>query len=179
MFKLKNGLSLDVSVQSIVDFYADAIVIPTNTTLDWESDLMATLRKRAGRSMLEKAGAMAPIDLGEALATTGGGLLSTFVIHVALFPGTGAGPRRDGEDVLRAAIKNILLRCAELGIENVGMPNLGGYLGLSEGESARITLGTLEAAVVKTRNGLREAHLVLAGRAELEAFDEAACAFSV
>ena len=177
MFKLRNGLFIDASVQSIVDFYADAIVIPTSTVLDWQSDLTTMIGRRSGRSMFQKARSMAPIELGEALATTGGGLLSTFVIHAAIFPATEAGSGTQRADVLRSAVRNVLLRCGELGIENVGVPNLGGYLGLAVRDSARTMLDAAASETPKAK-GLREMHFVLDNEAELKAFNEAAEAFS-
>jgi O-acetyl-ADP-ribose deacetylase (regulator of RNase III) len=180
VFKLKNRLYLDMSIQPIADFYADAIVIPTNTDLDWESDLVAAVRKRAGRSALERAMARGPIELGEALASPGGGLLSTFLIFVALFlPDHSAVPANKQEDLLEAAIINSFLRSCELGIENLGMPNLGKYIGLGDRQSARITLTTLCRESVNQGGSLREVHLVLENEGELKVFGEVACGCSV
>jgi len=170
-----------MTVQGIVDFYADAIVLPSSTALDWESDLMVQIGKRAGRSMLEKVKAKGPIELGEALATTGGGLLSTFVILVALFQAGKAqeAPGREQEMTIQAAIRNSFLRCSELGIENVGIPNIGKYVGFGNRESARIMLGTLCAEAIPEVSKLREVHLVLDNDKELEVFGQVACAYSV
>lgn len=180
MFKLKNGLYLDMSVQPIADFYADAIVIPTTTDLDWESDLAAAVRKKAGRSTFERARARGPIERGEALASTGGGLLSTFLIYVAVLPPYHPSlPGKKEKGLLERVIVNSVLRCSELGIENLGMPNLGKYLGFSDRQSARIMLTTLCQDSVNEAGSPREVHLVLENDEELKVFGEVACACSV
>ena len=50
MFNLKNRLCFDMTVQGIVDFYADAIVLPSSTALDSGVGSMVQIGKRAGRS---------------------------------------------------------------------------------------------------------------------------------
>lgn len=181
MFNLKNGLSLAITVENIVDFYADAIILPSNTTLDWESELTEQVGKRAGRSMLEKARARGPIQLGEALATTGGGLLSTFIIHVALFQSDEVyhASGKERENLMQTVLKNSFLRCLELGVESFGVPNLGIYLGFEDRESARIMLGQFCVETIPKGGSLREVHIVLGDVKALEVFGEVACAYSV
>jgi O-acetyl-ADP-ribose deacetylase (regulator of RNase III) len=181
MFKMRNRLCLDMSIQPISDFYGDAIVIPTSPELDWDSDLITGVRQRAGGSVLERAKTRGPIERGEALATTGGGLLATFLIYVAIIPSCDklhVLATHAEEELLEKAITNSFLRCSELRIENVGMPNLGKYLGFGDRQSARIILRILCEESLLKMSSLREVHLVLESDEELKAFGEVACACS-
>jgi O-acetyl-ADP-ribose deacetylase (regulator of RNase III) len=181
MLNLKNGLSCDIAVESIADFYADAIILPSNTTLDWESDLTEQVRKRAGRSMLEKTIERGPIQLGEALATTGGGLLATFIIHVALFQSGEVyhASVKERENLMQAVIKNSFLRCLELGVESLGVPNIGICLGFEDSESARIMLTQFSTETILKSDSLREVHIVVDDMETLEVFGRVAYAYSV
>lgn len=174
--RLKNGLTLQIYEGSIVDCYTDAVVIPTTTALEWEPEVARELAKKAGSSTVAAARRKAPLDVGEAVVTTSGGLLACFIIHVALqgtmgTEGVSAGQPRD---LLETAVRNCLLRCAELAVPSIGLPNLGRRLGFSAGESARLMLGALDRKL-PDRGTVEEIHLVLRDSAELAAFAEAGC----
>ena len=174
MEHLKKGVTLQIYEGSIVDCYADAVVIPTSATLEWDPEVARELTKKAGPSTVAAARRKAPLDVGEAVVTTSGGMLACFIIHVAL-PGTmGSEGASAGKphDLLETAVRNCLLRCAELAVPSIGLPNLARWLGFSAVESARLMLGALERNL-PDRGGVEEIHLVLRDSAELVAFAEA------
>lgn len=175
LFRLKNGLMLEITSGDLTDLYTDAIVLPNNTLLNWESELVARFAKKAGASVLAAARAKSPIPLGEAIVTPGGGLLSAFVVHVALFSAHSLPEDETRREILQAAIANCFLRCEELGLQTLGMPNVGEYVGLSAPESAHLMYSALEAQPASI---LREIHLVLREDAELAAFKQLAHRFS-
>ncbi len=173
MERLKQGVTLQIYEGSIVDCYTDAVVIPATTTLEWEPDVALELTKKAGRSAVEAARRKAPLDIGEAIVTTSGGMLACFIIHAAL-PGTTEiqGLSADKQhDLLEIAVRNCLLRCAELAVPSVGIPNLGRRLGFSTAESARLMLTALDRNLPEG-SAVEEVHIVLRDSAEVAVFAE-------
>lgn len=175
MVRLKTGITLQIYEGSIVDCYTDAVVIPTTPTLEWDPEVARELTKKAGSSAVAAARRKAPLDVGEAVVTISGGMLACFIIHVAL-PATteiqgvsGAGRH----DLLERAVRNCLLRCAELAVPSVGLPNLGRWLGFAATESARFMLAALDRNL-RDGDATDEIHLVLRDSAEVCAFAEAA-----
>lgn len=180
MARLRNGLSLEIGAGSLVDCYADAVVVPADPALEWAPELARDLGRRAGRSTLRAAQRKAPVEVGEAVVTTGGGMLAAFLIHVALpaaadLPHLAADERRA---LLGRVVRNALLRCAELRVPSVGMPNLGSPLGLPPSESARLMLAAALAMETPAESPLEEVHLVLRDEAEAAAFGEASAPFA-
>ena len=174
MKRLENGVRIEIYVGNIVDCYTDAVVIPTSSMLEWAPELAQELTKRAGASTLAAARHKAPLEIGEAVVTPAGGMLARFIIHIALPPAsaiqTVSEDRR--RNLLDAAMKNSLLRCAELTVPSVGLPNLGRWLGFSTAESARLMLAAL-GHHWPDECALEEVHLVLRDSAETAAFVKA------
>ena len=174
MSPLKKGVTLEIGAGNIVDCYTDAVVIPTSSTLEWAPELAQELTKRAGGSTLAAARRKAPLEIGEAVVTPAGGMLARFIIHIALPPASAIQtlPEDGRRNLLDAAMKNSLLRCAELTVPSVGLPNLGRWLGFSTAESARLMLAAL-GHHWPDECALEEVHLVLRDSAETAAFVEA------
>lgn len=175
MVRLKTGTMLQFYEASIVDCYTDAVVIPTTTALEWQPELAQELAKKAGQSTVAAARRKAPLDIGEAVVTPGGGMLACFIIHVALpdtleAEGMPLGTRRD---LLETAVRNGLLRCMELAVPSVGLPNIGRWLGFSPAESARLMLAAL-CRNLPDGGTVEEIHIVLPDSTEVAAFAESA-----
>lgn len=173
--RLKKRAALQVYKGSIVDCYTDAVVIPSTAALEWEPEVANELTRKAGPTAVAAARRKAPLDVGEAMVTTSGGMLACFIIHVALPrpPGLGDMTMSERHELLDAAVKNALLRCAELSVPSVGLPNLGRWLGFSAAESARLIVAALDDNLPE-EGVLEEIHLVLGDSAEVSAFSEAA-----
>jgi O-acetyl-ADP-ribose deacetylase (regulator of RNase III) len=171
MVRLKTGITLQIYEGSIVDCYTDAVVIPTTTTLEWEPEVARELMKKAGPSTVAAARRKAPLDIGEAVVTTSGGMLACFIIHVALPDTTGvqgmAAVKR--QHLLETVIRNGLLRCTELSVPSIGLPNIGRRLGFSAAESAQLLLATLDRNL-PDGSMVDEVHLVLRDSAEVGVF---------
>lgn len=176
MERLKNNVALHIYEGSIVDCYTDAVVIPTTTTLEWEPELARELAKKAGHSAVAAAHRKAPLDVGEAVVTTSGGMLAGFLIHVALpgateSRGVSAGERHS---LLETAVRNCLLRCVELAVPSVGLTNLARALDFPAAESAQLMLAALERNLPEGGT-VDEIHLVLRDSAEVAAFARGGC----
>jgi O-acetyl-ADP-ribose deacetylase (regulator of RNase III) len=181
MLNLKNGLILEAMCGDLENFYADGIVVPNNTSLDWNSDLIRRLTNKAGKSTIDAAKERAPIPLGEALVTTGGGLLSSYIIHAALFPSgcTEIKNEIEKKDLLKLTIENCLLRCVEIEIESVGMPNLGDVLDLSLANGARLFLETISVFPTLKGNPLQKVCCLFEDEEKLRSFGKVMCGIFV
>lgn len=162
MIRLQNGTLLEALCDDLSDFYADAIILPNNPTLDWDHDMARRVMKKAGRSTFEKARQNAPVPLGEAIVTTGGGLLASFIVYVALLPPEASQTSsEEGEANVISCVQNGLLRCVEIELESVGMPNLGEYAGMSHTESARTILNAVAEMKLPFHSTLKQVAFVL------------------
>src|SRR5688500_11379075 len=77
----------------------DAIVNAANTELWLGSGVAGAIARRGGPEVEREALAKAPIELGEAVATTAGNLQNRFVIHAAAMgyrPEDRRAPKREG-----------------------------------------------------------------------------------
>jgi len=157
MIRLQNGTLFEALCDDLSDFYADAIILPNNPTLDWDHDMARRVIKKAGRSTFEKARQNAPVPLGEAIVTTGGGLLASFIVYVALLPpGASQAPSEEREANIISCVQNGLLRCVEIDLESVGMPNLGEYVDMSHKESARTILNAVAKMKLPAHSALKQ-----------------------
>lgn len=155
-----------------MDCYTDAVALPCSPQVEWDSELKSQLGRKAGQSVLEEARRKGPVPVGEAVVTTGGGMLARFVIHVALCPSdqtrmVSADERRA---LLSTGIANCFLRGAELPeVESLGLPDLGRYLGFPADESAALMVAAIRNEVHRG-GGVREIHLMLRDEADVVAF---------
>jgi O-acetyl-ADP-ribose deacetylase (regulator of RNase III) len=69
------------------------------------------------------------------------------------------------------AVTNALLRCAEIELESVGIPDLGACLGFPLEESARLMLAAIAGVVVPPGNALRRVFCILDNEGESQVFD--------
>lgn len=173
MVQLRQGVMLQVYKGSIIDCYTDAVVIPVTTTLEWDPQVATELERKAGLSTLERARRKAPLKLGEAVVTPGGGLLAGFIIFVAVpsIVTSQDAVSVDRLEILETVAKNSLVRCIELGIPSIGLPNLGRWLGFSPEASAFPVLSALHRNVPEG-GGIDEIHVVMRDSAELAAFEK-------
>ncbi len=121
----------------ILDKEVSALVNPVDTALQMNSGLAAALVARAGEQLEADCKERAPIELGAATETRGGGLPATWVFHAALMEPGG----RASEDSLRAAFRACLALAEARQVERLAVPPLGvGEGGLSMQRSAEILL---------------------------------------
>jgi O-acetyl-ADP-ribose deacetylase (regulator of RNase III) len=137
----------DITEQSDVD----AIVNAANTDLVLGAGVAGAIRRKGGEMVGEEARLLAPIRLGEAVATTAGHLPNRFVIHAAAM-----GYRREDEvipkrpgsltnaDIIFKATQACLRVAHELKLKSVAFPALGtGVAGFPIGECAKEMLAAV------------------------------------
>lgn len=79
---------LEVVSGDLLTLDVDAIVSMATTTLAMDHGVAAALRSAGGASIEREAMAQGPIEVGDAIATTAGGLSAKWLIHAAIEGGS-------------------------------------------------------------------------------------------
>src|SRR2546429_7988133 len=79
--------SISIERGDITDWEVDAIINAANSTLSMGTGVASTIKRKGGVIIEEEAMRQGPVEIGEAVLTTGGNLAATHVIHAA-----GMGP---------------------------------------------------------------------------------------
>ena len=146
---------------------ADAVANAANDRL-WMGAGVAGALKRAGGDVIEReAMALAPIPLGNAVATTAGRLGARWVIHGAVM---GQDLRTDA-DLVRRTTRSCFDLADELGCRSLALPAFGtGVGGFPLDECARVMVGVARAFEPQT---LELVIFAVFGREAYEAFSSA------
>ena len=128
-------IELEVVEGDITALLVDAIANAANNHL-WMGSGVAGAIKRAGGDEIEReAVSRAPIEVGEAVATSAGRLAARWVIHGAVM---GQDLRTNG-DLVRRTTESVLGVADELGAESLALPAFGtGVGGFPLEECARL-----------------------------------------
>jgi O-acetyl-ADP-ribose deacetylase (regulator of RNase III) len=109
----------------ITDANVDALVNAANSTLVMGAGVAGALKRKGGVIIEEEAMRQGPVEVGEAVLTTGGNLMATHVIHAAVM---GPDLRTDPEIIGRTT-KAILALADKHKISSIAMPALGTGIG--------------------------------------------------
>jgi Macro domain len=83
--KLRIGAAaISIERGDITDSEVDAIVNAANSTLAMGAGVAGAIKRKGGVIIEEEAMRQGPVEVGEAVLTTGGNLLATHVIHAAV-----------------------------------------------------------------------------------------------
>src|SRR4030042_3908222 len=120
----------------VTESEGDAAVNAANTQLRHGGGVAAAIVRAGGDVIQEESDRVGWCDLGEAVATTAGGLKARYVIHVPTIDY--AGGRRAGLDDIYRGTKAALELCRQLGVKGAGFPLLGaGVVGVPPREVAQ------------------------------------------
>jgi len=124
--KLKIGAAT-VSVErgDITDCEVDAIVNAANTTFAMGAGVAGTIKRKGGIIVEEEAMQQGPVEVGEAVLTTGGNLLATHVIHAAVM---GTDLKTDGEKIATTT-RSVLALADKHRLSSLAFPALGTGVG--------------------------------------------------
>jgi O-acetyl-ADP-ribose deacetylase len=143
----------------------DAIVNAANTELWLGSGVAGAIARRGGIDVEREAIAKAPINLGEAVATTAGNLPNRFVIHAAAMgyrPEDRSVPKRAGtessDEIIRAATANSLSIANDLGCRSIAFPALATGVG---GFPVRDCAGVMIAAAREYARSNKQSNIEL------------------
>ena len=117
--------SLETERGDISQAKVDAVVNAANNHL-WMGAGVAGALKRAGGADIEReAVSKGPVEIGEAVVTSGGALAAKYVIHAAVM---GQDLQTD-QSKIRKATKSALVHARELDIGSIAFPALGTGVG--------------------------------------------------
>lgn len=124
--KLRIGTaSVAIERGDITDWEVDAVVNAANTTLAMGTGVAGALKRKGGVIIEEEAMRQGPVEVGEAVLTTGGNLMATHVIHAAVM---GPDLKTDPEKIA-ASTRAILALADKRRITSLALPALGTGVG--------------------------------------------------
>src|SRR5207247_10279969 len=126
-------VSLETERGDISQARVDAVVNAANNHLWMGAGVAGALKRAGGLEIEREAVAKGPVEIGEAVVTSGGALPAKYVIHAAVM---GQDLQTD-QSKIRKATRNSLIRARELGVASIAFPALGtGVGGLPVGQEA-------------------------------------------
>jgi O-acetyl-ADP-ribose deacetylase (regulator of RNase III) len=117
--------SIAIERGDITDWEVDAIVNAANSTLAMGAGVAGAIKRKGGVIIEEEAIRQGPVEVGEAVLTTGGNLPATHVIHGAVM---GPDLKTDGETIAKTT-RSILALADKHRITSIALPALGTGVG--------------------------------------------------
>jgi O-acetyl-ADP-ribose deacetylase len=126
---------IEVQQADITKLEVDAIANAANTDLKHGGGVAGAIVRAGGRIVQDESDELAPIALGEAVATSAGEMPANWVIHAATM--RLGGPTSAG--IIRAATASTLAKADALGAKSLALVAFGtGVGGFPADEAARI-----------------------------------------
>jgi O-acetyl-ADP-ribose deacetylase (regulator of RNase III) len=142
-------LELEVMDGDITALEVDAIANAANNHLWMGAGVAGAIKRVGGEEIEHEAVRQGPIEVGEAVATSGGKLAARWVIHGAVM----GQDLRTNADLVRRTTERCLLLADELGAVSLALPAFGtGVGGFPLEECARIMVEAVrghEASTLK------------------------------
>lgn len=130
---------IQVIVDNLALVQADAVIRPTDETLNPITEVSARLDQQAGPRFAEQRSLSSPLKAGAAVVTGSGDLPAPFVLHVVIRD-PDSGVQRE---VVRRALQSAWQRAADWELGVIASPLVGAGAGqLSLEESARLMVET-------------------------------------
>lgn len=157
--RLKIGQAV-ISIErgDITDFEADALVNAANSTLVMGAGVAGALKRKGGAIIEEEALRQGPIEVGEAVMTTGGNLIATHVIHAAVM-----GPDlKTDAGIIATTTKAVLALADKHRLGTVALPAFGTGVGhIAPPVSADAMLGAVVEHLKVGKSTLKRVRFVL------------------
>jgi len=157
--KLKIGAAtIAIERGDITDRDVDAVVNAANTTLAMGTGVAGAIKRKGGVIVEEEAMRQGPVEVGEAVLTTGGNMMATHVIHGAVM---GPDLKTDPDKIARTT-RSVLALADKHRITSIALPALGTGVGhVPPAASAEAMLGEVVAHLRKGQSSLRRVLFVL------------------
>src|SRR5262245_42552746 len=117
--------SIAIERGDITDWEVDAIVNAANTSLVMGTGVAGAIKRKGGDIIQEEALGQAPVEVGEAVLTTGGNLNATHIIHGAVM---GTDLKTDGELITKTT-RAVLALAEKHRLTSIALPALGAGVG--------------------------------------------------
>ncbi len=164
-----HGRIIEALEADITQLEVDAIANAANTDLAHGGGVAGAIVGAGGLTIQEESDALAPIELGEAVATHAGDLPSKWVIHAATMKL--GGPT--SAEIIRKATASTLRVADELACKTLALVAFGtGVGGFALDEAAQIEVSEVERHLGKG-SGLERIVFALSGAEALRAFHSA------
>jgi O-acetyl-ADP-ribose deacetylase (regulator of RNase III) len=166
---LARMVDVEVEQADITKLEVDAIANAANTDLRHGGGVAGAIVRAGGRTIQDESDRLAPIGLGEAVATGAGELPARWVIHAATMKL--GGPT--SAEAIRSATASTLQVADELGALSLGLVAFGtGVGGFPVGEAARIEVEEVRRHLA-TDSGLERIVFCVFGEDARRAFEQA------
>jgi O-acetyl-ADP-ribose deacetylase len=150
--------SISIERGDITDWEVDAIVNAANATLAMGTGVAGAIKRKGGVIIEEEAMRQGPVEVGEAVLSTGGNLVATHVIHGAVM---GPDLKTDGELIAKTT-RAILALAEKHRITSIALPALGTGVGhVPPPVSADAMLNEVVAHLKRGHSTLRRVVFVL------------------
>jgi O-acetyl-ADP-ribose deacetylase len=161
--------AIEVLEVDITTLEVDAITNAANTRLLHGGGVAGAIARAGGPSVQRESHERAPIDLGQAVETTGGSMPCRWVIHAATMEL--GGPT--SAEIIRRATASTLSKADELGARSLALVAFGtGVGGFPLEEAARIEVEEVRRHLTGG-SGLERVVFAVRGAAAREAFEGA------
>lgn len=161
--------TVEVREADVTKLAVDAIANAANTHLAHGGGVAGAISRAGGPAIQEESDQLAPIGLGEAVATSAGELPSRWVIHAATME---LGGPTSG-DAIRRATASTLAVADELGARSLALVAFGtGVGGFPVEDAARIEVEEVRRHLA-AGSGLDQIVFAVFGAAARQAFEEA------
>ena len=157
--KLRLGqVSISIERGDITDWEVDAIVNAANATLAMGAGVAGAIKRKGGVIIEEEAMQAGPVEVGDAVLTTGGNLAATHVIHAAVM---GPDLKTDGETIAKTT-RAVLAVADKHRLTSLALPALGTGVGhVPPPVSAEAMLKEVVAHLKRGQSSLRRIVFVL------------------
>jgi O-acetyl-ADP-ribose deacetylase len=160
---------IEVQQADITTLEVDAIANAANTALKHGGGVAGEIVRAGGRIVQEESDELAPVGLGEAVATSAGEMPARWVIHAA----TMHLGRPTSAEIIRTATASTLAKADELGAKSLGLVAFGtGVGGFPVEEAARIEVEEVRRRM-EEGTGLERVVFAVFGEEARRAFEEA------
>ena len=150
--------SISIERGDITDREVDAIINAANATLAMGAGVAGAIKRKGGVIIEEEAMQQGPVEVGEAVLTTGGNLAATHVIHAAVM---GPDLKTDGETIAKTT-RAVLAVADKHRLTSIALPALGTGVGhVPPPVSAEAMLKEVVAHLKRGQSSLRRIVVVL------------------
>ena len=161
--------SVAIERGDITDWEVDAIINAANSTLAMGTGVAGAIKRKGGVIIEEEALRQGPVEIGEAVLTTGGNLAATHVIHGAVM---GTDLQTDGELITKTT-RAVLTLADKYRLTSIALPALGTGVGhVPPPVSAEAMLNEVVAHLKRGKSTLRRVVFVLYLDEAYRAFSE-------
>ena len=151
----------------ITELKVDAIINPSNSLGIMGGGVAGALRQKGGKVIEDEAKKAAPLEIGQAVLTTSGNLVASYIIHA---PTMNKPSERTSAANVKQALVAALNISEEKKLTSIAIPGMGTGVGkVSPEESAEAVIGVLRRFEAQH---LKKVYLIDVNDKMINAFDD-------